>query len=65
MTPPSIRVEPGKIYGPVSLTMKFQADSSLVLTCQRMGDRPHRGTTPLGLMTTSLGMTTSRATERL
>ncbi len=47
MTTPSIRVEPGKIYEPVSLTMKFKADSSLVLTCQRMGDRPHRGT-PIG-----------------
>jgi hypothetical protein len=44
---PSIKVDPGKIYEPISLTMKFKADSGLVLTCQRMGDKPHRGT-PIG-----------------
>ena len=47
MTNPAIRIEPGKIYEPVSLTLKFPADADLVLTCQRMGDKPHRGT-PIG-----------------
>jgi hypothetical protein len=44
---PSVKVEPGKIYEPVLLTMKFKADADLVLTCQRCGDAPHRGT-PIG-----------------
>lgn len=47
MGAPSIKVDPGKIYEPIALTMKFKADSGLVLTCQHMGDKPHRGT-PIG-----------------
>lgn len=47
MADSSIRVDPGKLYEPVLLTCKFKIDSELVLKCQRMGDKPHRGT-PIG-----------------
>jgi hypothetical protein len=47
MADPSIRVDLGKFYEPVLLTCKFKVDSELVLKCQRMGDKPHRGT-PIG-----------------
>ena len=41
---PSVRVKPGKIYHPSSLTCKFPIDTELVLNCQRLGARPYRGT---------------------
>lgn len=44
---PSTRIEPGKIYEPVSLTARFPLDTDLVLTCQRVGGKPYRGT-PIG-----------------
>lgn len=42
---PSVQVKPGKIYHPLSLTCKFGVDTDLALRCQRLGDKPHRGTT--------------------
>lgn len=45
MSDPSIQVKPGKIYHPLSLTCKFPVDAELVLRCQQLGDKPHRGTT--------------------
>lgn len=47
MGTPSVRIDPGKIHEPISLTMKFKVDADLVLTCQRAGDQPHRGK-PIG-----------------
>ena len=41
---PSVQVKPGKIYHPLSLTCKFPVDTELVLDCQRLGARPHKGT---------------------
>ena len=41
---PSVQVKPGKIYHPLSLTCKFPADTELVLNCQRLGAKPHKGT---------------------
>lgn len=41
---PSVQVKPGKIYHPLSLTCKFPVDTELVLDCQRLGSKPHKGT---------------------
>ena len=46
---PSVQVKTGKIYHPLLLTCKFGVDTDLALTCQRWGDKPHRGT-PIGKM---------------
>lgn len=40
----NVKVKPGKIYHPLPLTCKFPVDTELVLDCQRLGARPHKGT---------------------
>ena len=47
MDSPSVRIDPGTIHQPIPLNATFPVDLDLVLTCQRVGDKPYRGT-PIG-----------------